>query len=71
MNEEIDVIVTPKKFITIPRDAFECLASRYATLDEATAAASESCAEDGMSVIVVETKAVASRADRPVTVRTL
>lgn len=75
MIMEIDVsdspVVTLKKFVAIPRDAFEILLRRYATQEDAVAAASESCAEDGMSVIVVEMKAVASRADRPVTVRTL
>lgn len=64
-------MVKEKKFILIPRDAFELMARRYAELGEATEAASQSCAEDGQSVYVVEMKAVASRADRPVKVTKL
>ena len=60
-----------KKFIAIPRDAFELLTRRYADLSEATEAASSLCAEDGQTVYIVEMKAVAARADRPVKVRKL
>jgi hypothetical protein len=60
-----------KKFVVIPRDAFEMMNRRFSKLDEATEAASESCAIDGQTVYVVEMKAVAARADRPVKVRKL
>jgi hypothetical protein len=63
--------VKAKKFVVIPRDAFELLTRRYSTLEEATAEAKESCSESGMQMIVVEMKATAARADRPVTVRRL
>lgn len=60
-----------KKFVLIPRDALEMMARRYAALSDATEAASASCAEDGQTVYVVEMRAVASRADRPVKVTKL
>jgi adenylate kinase len=63
--------ITPKRFVLIPRDAFELLARRFAEMDEATEAASQSCAEDGQTMYVVEMKAVAARADRPVKVTKL
>ncbi len=64
-------MVKPKRFVLIPRDAFELLARRYAEVGEATEAASQSCAEDGQTVYVVEMRAVAARADRPVKVTKL
>jgi hypothetical protein len=64
-------MVKEKKFILIPRDAFDLLERRFANVAEATEAASQSCAEDGQTVYVVEMKAVASRADRPVKVTKL
>jgi hypothetical protein len=69
MTEEIKVEV--KKFVVIPRDAFDVLNSREASLERAIKLAEERCAETGMTVMVVELRAVASRADRPVTVRKL
>lgn len=60
-----------KKFIVIPRDALELLLKRFADFDEATEAATEACSEDGQTVYVLEMKAVAARADRPVKVRKL
>lgn len=60
-----------KKFVLIPRDAFELLSRRFGSIAEATDAASASCGEDGQTVYVVEMKAVASRADRPVKVTKL
>ncbi len=60
-----------KKFVLIPRDALELMARRFAELGEATEAASQSCAEDGQTVYVVEMRAVAARADRPVKVSKL
>lgn len=69
-NKEIDLI-KEKKFVLIPRDAFELLSRRFVEIAEATEAASVSCAEDGQSVYVVEMRAVATRADRPVKVTKL
>jgi hypothetical protein len=66
-----EVTVKEKKFIVIPRDAFELLTRRDATVEEATERASADCADTGMQHYVVELKAVASRADRPVKVRKL
>jgi hypothetical protein len=63
--------IKPKKFIVVPRDALELMQRRYAELEEATEAASGFCAEDGQPVYVVELRAVASRADRPVKVTKL
>lgn len=65
------VNVKAKKFLLIPRDALELLERRYAELDEAVDAASGSAAENGQSVYVVELRAVAARADRPVKVTKL
>lgn len=64
-------MIKTKRFVLIPRDALELLLRRYAELGEATEAASSSCAEDGQTVYVVEMKAVAARADRPVKVSKL
>lgn len=63
--------IKPKRFILIPRDAFELLTRRFVDVGEATSAASDSCAESGQTVYVVETRAVAARADRPVKVTKL
>jgi hypothetical protein len=60
-----------KKFVLIPRDALELMVRRFLELGEATEAASQSCADDGQTVYVVELKAVAARADRPVKVSKL
>lgn len=60
-----------KKYLCVPRDAFELLPKRYADLDEATEAATDACTENGQTVYVLEMKAVAARADRPVKVRKL
>lgn len=60
-----------KRFILVPRDAMELLARRFTALEDAQEAATESCAADGQAVYVLELRAVASRADRPVKVTTL
>lgn len=67
----MDIEVKPKKFILVTRDAFEVLARRHATLDDAVEAATEACGESGQTIYVLELKAVAARADRPVKVRKL
>ena len=64
-------MIEVKKFVLIPRDAFELMSRRFADFKEAADAASGSCAEDGQTVYVVEMRAVASRADRPVKVTKL
>lgn len=63
--------VEMKKFLVVPADAYDCLPGRFATSEEATEAASERCAEEGQRMYVVELKAVAVRADRPVKVNKL
>lgn len=63
--------VKVKKFVVIPKDAYEVLARRYVSLEEATEAASDACSEEGTSMMVVELRAVAARADRPVKVSRL
>jgi adenylate kinase len=63
--------IKPKRFVLIPRDAFELMIRRFADIGDATEAASQSCAEDGQTVYVVEMRAVAARADRPVKVTKL
>ncbi len=60
-----------KKFVVIPRDAFDLLMNRFVDEKEAEEAASERCADTGMSMYVVEMKSVAARADRPVKVKKL
>ena len=60
-----------KKFVLIPRDALELLNRRFADSGEASEAAMQSCADDGQTVYVLEMKAVAARADRPVKVTKL
>lgn len=64
-------MVKAKKFVLMPRDAFDLMTRRFVELGEATEAASQSCAEDGQTVYVVEMRAVAARADRPVKVTKL
>ena len=66
--EDIEMKITVKAFVVVPRDAFELLTNRHATLDEAIQSASDLCAESGMAVMVMELKATAARADRPVKV---
>lgn len=66
-----DAIVKHKKFVVIPRDAFEVLMRRETTLQEALDRASTDCTETGMAHYVVELRAVAARADRPVKVTKL
>ncbi len=64
-------MVSLKKFVVIPRDAFELLMRRHAELAEATGEATMYCEETGQTAYVVEIKAVAARADRPVKVTKL
>jgi len=64
-------MVKLKKFVVIPRDAFDLMERRFAELGEATEAASQACAENGQTAYVVEMLAVAARADRPVKVTKL
>lgn len=66
-----EATVKLKKFLVIPRDALDMLERREATLQEATDRAEAECSESGMAHYVVELKAVAARADRPVKVRKL
>ena len=63
--------VKEKKFVVIPRDAFDLLMRRFENIGGAIKTAEDVCAEHGQTVYVVEIKAVASRADRPVKVRKL
>lgn len=63
--------VKRKKYVLIPRDAFELMEQRFVELNEATEAASTACAENGQAVYVVEMRAVVARADRPVKVTKL
>lgn len=60
-----------KKYLVIPADAFDLLSRRYVDLDGATDAATDACSDEGQRMYVVEMKAVASRADRPVKVSKL
>jgi hypothetical protein len=71
MSKNSAPTVTMKKFVAVPRDAFDCLARRHASFDEAVADGTDYCGETGMSVFVIELKAVVSRADKPVTVKKL
>lgn len=63
--------VTPKKFVVIPRDAFDLLMDRHAYKGGAVDSASTRCAESGMTMYVVEIESVVTRADRPVVVKDL
>lgn len=63
--------IKPKTFVVVPRDALDLMTRRHAELGDAMDAASQSCAEDGQTVYVVELRAVAARADRPVKVTKL
>lgn len=66
-----DVKIERKKFVVIPRDAFEMLDRREVSFQEAADRAEAECTETGMAHYVVELKAVAARADRPVKVTKL
>lgn len=63
--------IKPKRFLAIPRDAYDILARKYATYEEAAEAASTEVEEGGCAMFIVETKAIVARADRPVKVRKL
>ena len=60
-----------KKFIVIPRDAFNVLVDRYAAFADAGEAAKERCADDGQQMYVVELKAIAAKDAPPVHLRKL
>lgn len=60
-----------KKFVIVPADALDCLTARFAVYDDAVEAATVRCSEDGQRIYVLELKAVAARADRPVKVTKL
>ena len=64
-------MVQTKKFIAVPRDALELLQRRFTALNEAKDAAASVCSETGQTIYVVEIRAVAARADRPVKVTSL
>lgn len=63
--------IKQKKFLVVPRDAFEMLSRRYAKADEAIGEAEHACAEEGQTMYVLEIKAVAARVTPPVTVTKL
>lgn len=62
---------TLKKFVVVPRDALDILTQRSAGFNEAKEAAAQACSETGMAHYVIEIRAVATRADRPVKVKNL
>lgn len=59
------------KFIVVPRDACEVLDDRHATLEDAIEKARIACGEGDQAHYVLEMKAVATRAEPPVSVRKL
>lgn len=63
--------IKPKKFIVVPRDAFEMLSRRFVTFEESTEAGSEAVSEEGMTMYVLEMKAVITREVPPVKVKKL
>jgi hypothetical protein len=63
--------ITVKKFVVIPRDAMDLLMRRHASLEDAISAGEIDCGETGMTMVVVELRAVIARADRPVKVKKL
>lgn len=67
----MDIEIKEKKFLIVPRDAMELLDRREASFDAALEKAKDYCADTGMAHYVVELKAVASRADKPVKVTKL
>lgn len=63
--------VSVKQFVVVPRDAFDLLTRRHGSFADAVSEAEANCAETGMATMVIELKAIASRADRPVKVTKL
>jgi hypothetical protein len=60
-----------KRFLVIPRDAFERLGDRHAEYEEAVERAKERAGEEGQAFYVVESKAIVTREAPPVKVRKL
>lgn len=65
------VKVQLKTFVVVPRDALDLLDRRAVSLEEAIERATADCTETGMAHYVVELRAVAARADRPVKITKL
>jgi hypothetical protein len=63
--------IKPKKFLVVPRDAYERLLDRYAELDDAVDRAKERAGEEEQSFFVIEAKAVVTREAPPVKVKRL
>lgn len=60
-----------KRFVVVPRDAYERLGDRHASYEEAVERAQERVGEEGQGFYVLESKAVATRETPPVKVRKL
>lgn len=63
--------IKPKKFLVIPRDAYERLLDRYADYDDAVEQAKSRVGEESQAMYVIELKAVVTREAPPVKVRKL
>lgn len=57
------------KFTVIPKDAYNILERRHATLEDAIAAASESVTDSGMPMFIVKLEAVVEQVTPPLKVR--
>jgi hypothetical protein len=60
-----------KRFVVIPRDAYERLGDRHVDYDEAVERAKERTGEESQTFYVLEAKAVVTREAPPVKVRKL
>ena len=63
--------IKAKKFVVVPRDAFECLEDRHAEYDDAVERAKERAGEEGKAFYVLQSQAVVTREAPPVKVRKL
>lgn len=60
-----------KRFVVVPRDAYERLLDRHVDADDATERAKERAGEEGQAFYVLEAKAIVTREAPPVKVRKL
>lgn len=63
--------IKPKRFVVIPRDAYERLLDRHVDVDSAVEQAKQRCGEESQAMYVVELKAIVTREAPPVKVKKL
>lgn len=63
--------IKPKRFVVVPRDAYDRLGDRHAEYEDAIEQAKDRAGEEGQAFYVFEAKAIVTREAPPVKVRKL